>query len=90
MNGGNPIPSDQTPARTVSSLPSHYSIARTFAPIVGKENGPLNKANQRGRGFGTLDPRGQQALKQGRQEKVPAEYRDIVNQYFKALSERTK
>lgn len=38
--------------------------------------------------FGGLSAREQQLLQQGRLEKVPPEYRDLVSRYYKALSER--
>ncbi len=38
--------------------------------------------------FGNLSAREQQLLQQGRLEKVPPEYRDLVSRYYKALSER--
>jgi hypothetical protein len=60
------------------------------APIAKSEGDAHGKFDPHGRGFGSLSPRGQQALREGRQEKVPAEYRDLVNQYYKALSERSK
>ena len=62
---------------------------RSFAPLSGVKNGPLADFDKRGRGFGSLSDREQQAMKQGRQERVPAEYRELVNQYYKALSERS-
>ncbi len=61
---------------------------RTYAPIVQAHTGSRNPFDTHGRGFGALSPRAQQSLREGEQERVPAEYRELVNQYYKALSER--
>lgn len=63
---------------------------RTTAPVVEARPGVFNQADQRGRGFGGLPPRAQEALREGQQEGVPAEYRELVKQYYKALAERGK
>jgi hypothetical protein len=47
--------------------------------------GPGPDAN---RGFKGLTSRDIEALRQGSREKTPAEYQDLINRYFKALSER--
>jgi len=70
--------------------PGSQPMQRTNAPVVQAQPGVFGNADPRGRGFGALPPRAQQALREGRQERVPAEYRDLVNQYYKALSERGK
>jgi len=63
---------------------------KTFAPLSSIQPGAFHDINRSGRGFQGLSPRAQEAMREGRQEKVPAEYRDLVNQYYKALSERAK
>jgi len=63
---------------------------RTTAPVVEAQPGVFHRADQRGRGFGGLPPRAQEALREGQQEGVPVEYRELVKQYYKALSERGK
>jgi hypothetical protein len=40
--------------------------------------------------FGGLSAREQQLLQQGRLEKVPPEYRDLVSRYYRSLSERRR
>ena len=62
---------------------------RSTAPLSNVQYGKLNKVDPKGRGFGNLSPRAMQNLREGRQERVPAEYRELVNQYYKALSERS-
>jgi hypothetical protein len=63
---------------------------KTYAPLSDIRPGAFHDVNRIGNGFQGLSPRAQEALREGRQEKVPAEYRDLVNQYYKALSERAK
>jgi hypothetical protein len=57
-----------------------------FSPVVQQQPSQFHPFDPRGKGFNGLDPRATQSMREGRQEKVPAEYRDLVNQYFKALS----
>lgn len=59
-----------------------------FSPVVQQQPSNPHPFDPRGKGFGALDPRTMQSMREGRQEKVPAEYRDLVNQYYKALSEK--
>jgi hypothetical protein len=61
-----------------------------MSPITGKQASAFNKYDPRGKGFTGLSPRAQQSMREGKQERVPAEYRDLVNQYYKALSEHSK
>lgn len=61
---------------------------KRFAPIEQQQPSQFHPFDPRGKGFSGLDPRATQSMREGRQEKVPAEYRDLVNQYYKALSEK--
>ncbi len=61
---------------------------KSNAPLVQADSAALGAFRPGGRGFGPLSPKAQQLMRQGRQERVPAEYRELVNQYYKALSER--
>jgi hypothetical protein len=54
------------------------------------EGGERNEVLQRLRGFGRLSPRAQRALREGAKEKVPAEYENLVNQYYKALAKEKR
>src|SRR5688500_18830078 len=56
---------------------------RSDPPLSNVQYGKLNKVDPKGRGFGNLSPRAMQNLREGRQERVPAEYRELVNQYYK-------
>lgn len=80
----------QQSQQQAQAQPGNQPLQRTNAPVVQAQPGVFGKADPRGRGFGALPPRAQQSLREGRQERVPAEYRDLVNQYYKALSERGK
>jgi hypothetical protein len=50
------------------------------------QGGRLNLVGPGPRGFGPLDPRGEQALQQGWRERIPTDYHDLVQRYYKALS----
>ena len=63
---------------------------KTFAPKTQAADSTLRAFDPRGKGFSGLSSRAQQAMKEGQQDRVPAEYRDLVNQYYKALSQRAK
>ncbi|HTE17653.1 MAG TPA: hypothetical protein VK689_04640, partial [Armatimonadota bacterium] len=52
------------------------------------QGGALGEYGPDARGFAGLDPRGQDALRQGAKEKKPAEYQDLINRYFSALSNK--
>jgi len=52
----------------------------------GRRGGALGRYAEENRGFRSLDPRDVNALKQGAREKVPAEYQDQINRYYRALS----
>ena len=63
---------------------------KSFAPIVAAQDSHKYNNSQLGKGFKGLSDRAQQSMKEGQQEKAPAEYRDLINQYYKALSEKAK
>jgi hypothetical protein len=80
-----PSPRGQQPSRQnqTSNEPG-----RRPPSVVQAEPGAFGRPDMRGRGFGGLGGRALESLREGRQERVPAEYRDLVNQYYRALSER--
>jgi hypothetical protein len=57
---------------------------------TGVQEGAFAKVRQGGKGFTGLDPRSMAAMREGQNERVPAEYRDLVNEYYKALSEKAR
>jgi hypothetical protein len=77
--------SQQTPQQ---QLGGNQPASRTFAPVVEPKSGPFSQPDPRAGRMTDLSPRAQRAMREGRQERVPAEYRDLVHQYYKALSER--
>ena len=56
----------------------------SFTKLVSPEKGPLNggSAQQPGKGFGPMSGKQQRTLRDGRNDPVPAEYRDLVKRYF--------
>lgn len=55
---------------------------------AGTQYGGLGEYGPGARGFQGLDPRSQDALRQGAQEKKPVEYQDLINRYLSALSNK--
>jgi hypothetical protein len=55
---------------------------------AGVGGGPGSDYGPGNRGFAGLDPRSQDALRQGAQEKKPVEYQDLINRYLSALSNK--
>ncbi|HZO86766.1 MAG TPA: hypothetical protein VFB38_00400 [Chthonomonadaceae bacterium] len=43
-----------------------------------------------GRGFGALTPRAQRTMREGQQERVPAEFQPLVDRYYKSLAEKKR
>ena len=60
----------------------------TTAPVVEAQPGAFAMVRPGGAGFGSLPPRALRALQEGRGERVPAEYRELVKRYYRALAER--
>jgi hypothetical protein len=58
------------------------------APIVSEAPGQFRLPAPGTFRFGGLSSRDQLLLQQGRLDRVPPEYRDLVNRYYRALSER--
>lgn len=56
-------------------------------PVLGTSAGGARRLiAPGGRGFGPLSPREQRSLREGWREKIPPDYADLVNQYYRALS----
>jgi len=82
--------SRQGAQQTANRPGGNQPAERTYAPVVQAENATFGPVQMKGRGFGGLSPRAQQTLREGQHEPVPPEYRDLVNEYYKALSERAR
>jgi hypothetical protein len=48
------------------------------------------QASTKGKGFSELNLRDQRVLREGQQERVPAEYQELVNRYYRSLAEKKK
>lgn len=48
------------------------------------------QASNKGKGFSELNLRDQRVLREGQQERVPAEYQELVNRYYRSLAEKKK
>lgn len=64
---------------------------QAIARMPGLQRGELSAAmSKAGRGFAGLPPRAQRVLREGQQERVPAEYQDLVSRYYKSLAEKKR
>jgi hypothetical protein len=60
-------------------------------PVLGNGAGGARRLiAPGGRGFGPLSPREQRSLRDGWREKIPPDYADLVNQYYRALSRQRR
>ncbi|MFN3648840.1 MAG: DUF4175 family protein [Armatimonadota bacterium] len=59
---------------------------RSLQRRTGLQGGPQAGYDPTNRGFAGLDPRSQDALRQGYKEKIPAEYQDLIQRYYSGLS----
>lgn len=64
------------------AMQSRQRRSGTLSGNLGGLGGPDS------RGFAGLDPRAQDALRQGAREKKPVEYTDLINRYLSALSNK--
>lgn len=64
---------------------------RPFTRLEDTRKGAMSTPESRnGRGFASLSQRAQRTLREGQQERVPAEYQDIVSRYYKSLAEKKR
>jgi hypothetical protein len=62
-----------------------------FTKLQKVQNGAMSAPLARnGRGFQSLSPRTQRTMREGQNEKVPAEFQDLVNRYYKSLAEKQR
>lgn len=80
----------QNAGQMAQQQPGGQQPGRETPRIVQAQPGAFGPPGRGSRSFGGLDPRAQQSLRQGQQERVPAEYRDLVKQYYRALSEGSR
>jgi hypothetical protein len=79
---GAPQPGQQRPGNE----PNH----KAFTRLEGDQRGPTSSPDQRMGSFSPLSPRAQRSLREGQQERVSAEYQDLVNRYYKSLAEKKR
>ncbi len=73
---GMPMP---VPGKQPGSTPDRNAFSR----LVNTQKGGLLSSDGRGgKGFGDLNARQQRVMRDGRNDPVPAEYRDLVKRYF--------
>ncbi len=62
-----------------------------FARLEGVQKGAMSTPTARaGKGFSPLAGRDQRVLRDGENERVPAEYQDLVSRYYKSLAEKKR
>lgn len=77
----------QTTAPQQNQNHGHLPAMKSLPRLDTARTGAFANVKQGGRGFVGLGPRSMAAMREGRNERVPAEYRELVNEYYKALSE---
>ncbi|HZP84069.1 MAG TPA: DUF4175 family protein [Chthonomonadaceae bacterium] len=64
---------------------------RAITRLQGVQRGAISAPESReGRGFGALPPRAQRTLREGQQERVPAEFQELVDRYYRSLAEKKR
>jgi hypothetical protein len=64
---------------------------KAITRLEGVQRGAVSAPESReGRGFGALPPRAQRTLREGQQERVPAEFQELVDRYYRSLAEKKR
>lgn len=75
------------PGKQPGNEPNH----KPFTRLENPGNGGTRTSPQQSNGkFADLSQRAQRTMREGQQEKVPAEYQDLVNRYYKSLAEKKR
>lgn len=75
------------PNKQPGQQPNHNPFTRLEGPGGdGKRSSPLQTDGK----FGALSQREQRTMREGQQERVPAEFQDLVNRYYKSLAEKKR
>jgi len=80
----------QTNAPQQNQNHGHLPAMKSLPRLETARTGAFANVKQGGKGFVGLGPRSIAAMREGRNERVPAEYRQLVNEYYKALSENAR
>lgn len=70
--------------------PGNQPPRRAFTRLENPRKGPMSSPDPRAGRFADLDVRTQRTLREGQQERAPAEYQELVHRYYRALAERQK
>ena len=74
-----------------SQKPGDQPEKNPFTRIADVKRGATSFPIQRnGKGFANMNQRDQRTLREGQRERVPAEYQEIVNRYYKSLAEKKR
>ena len=75
-----PVPGQgKKPGNQPGNEPDHNAFTRL---VDTKKGGLLSTQGGNGKGFGDLNARQQRVMRDGRNDPVPAEYKDLVKRYF--------
>ncbi len=75
------------PSQQPGNDPNKNPFTRLEEVKRGATSSPLQK---NGKGFAGMNQRDQRTLREGQRERVPAEYQEIVNRYYKSLAEKKR
>ncbi len=71
--------------------PGQQPDKNAFTRLEGPGGDGARSAPERSNGkFGALSQRAQRTMREGQQERVPAEFQDLVNRYYKSLAEKKR
>lgn len=74
-----------------SQKPGDQPDKNPFTRLADVKRGATSFPLQRnGKGFANMNQRDQRTLREGQRERVPAEYQEIVNRYYKSLAEKKR
>jgi hypothetical protein len=74
------------PVQQPGNTPKRNPFTRLEDPNRGRTSAPGGPNGV----FSALSPRSQRVLREGQQERAPAEFQDIVNRYYKSLAEKKR
>jgi|GEM_PF-2803862 len=75
------------PGKQPGNDPDHKAFTRLESPGTGGQRTSPNQSSGR---FANLSERSQRSMHEGQQEKVPAEFQDLVSRYYKSLAEKKR
>ena len=77
--------------RSQARQPEGQQAQRPLPRLEGVQKGAMSAPTARnGKGFSPLSQRDQRVMRDGENERVPAEYQDLVSRYYKSLAEKKR